>query len=120
MYKIFFAIFFISELIIATAIVLKLVQLRKCVNSLNDDVLYFQKKIEPFFIDVRLFLEDILHCVNNFKIYIVQKRREYVLKALNNAIVYLVLLLLKGKYKKAVIAYLVGKDICEGLLESVF
>lgn len=120
MYKIFFAIFFISELIIATAIILKLLQLRTCVKSFNEDVLCFQKKIEPFFIDVRLFLEDILHCVNNFKIYIIQKRREYILKALNSAIVYLVLFLLKGKYKKAVIAYLVGKDICEGLLESVF
>lgn len=118
MFKIFFTVFFISEIIIASAIISKLVYLRKRVNYFNDDVLSFQRNITPFFIDIRLFLEDIVQGISNIKNYIVKKRREYALKALNSAIVYLVLLLLKGKYKKTFLTFLLGKDILEGIFES--
>lgn len=120
MIKIFITVFFFSEIIIATAIISKLVYWRKCVNNLNEDVLFFQRKVTPFFIDVRLLLEDIVRSINNIKNYILRKRREYLTKALNSSIIYLILFLLKGKYKKAFIACMLGKDICEGVVESVF
>lgn len=119
MFKIFFAIFFLSEVIIASAIISKILHWRKCVNHFNQDVLFFQRKITPFFIDIRLFLEDIIQGVYNLKNYFIQKRREYTLKVLNSSMVYLVLFLLRGKYKKAVLVCLFGKDVLQGILESI-
>lgn len=117
MYKLFFATFFIAELIIALAIIIKLHKFDKCVVSLNDSVCANKNRIRSSFIDFRLMLEDINKAIIQFKGILRQKRHEYMYSFLKTIIVYCGIFLLKGKYKKAILAYQMATEIYEGFIE---
>ena len=117
MIKIFFATFFIAELIIAIAVIVKIRQLDKCVNSLNVLVLENKHKIRDGLKDFKWFIVD---CVNNFnklKSYFQRKKEEYLLSALKTSLIYSSILLLKGKYKKTVLAYQFLSEVYSGFKE---
>lgn len=118
MFKIFFITFFISELIITLTVILKLYELNKCVNSCNDLVLFYRDKIRTCFGDIRLIIEDFNKNFTNVKQIIKKKREEYFYRVLKTSLIYLSILLLKGKYKKTVLAYQAIKEIYEGITEA--
>lgn len=118
MIKLFFVTFFIAELIIVAAVILKIYKLDKVVNSLNDAVLKSQDKIKVAFFDFRFVLEEFNSGFCNLKKIIAQKQEEYLINILKNFIVWIGFLLLKGKYKKALIACNFLKDVYEGYKEA--
>lgn len=118
MIKLFFATFFIAELIIAAAIILKIHKLNKAVNVLNSAVLESQSKLKVVFFDLRFLLEEFNSVIYNLRTYIQEKKEEYLLKALKNMIIWVGFLSLKGKYKKMVIACQFLKDVYEGIAEA--
>ena len=118
MIKIFFVTFFTAELIIAMAVILRIYKLDKAVNNWNNLILANQNKIKAGFMDFRFLLEEFNNSFIQFKEFIRQKRQEYLLKSLKTSIIYGSIFLLKGKYKKSVLAYQVIKEIYEGFLEA--
>lgn len=118
MIKIFFITFFIAELIIALTLISKIYKLDKCVNSLNNLVLANQEQVRTLFVDFRLLFEYFNKSINKIKAIIVQKREEYILKAMKTALIYGGFFLLKGKYKKTILAYQVIKEFYEGFQEA--
>ena len=118
MIKIFFITFFIAELIIAFAVILKLYKLDRCVVALNEAVLHYQPKIRFGLIELReiiiTFRKNINLCIGLIK----RKRQEYVFTALKTSLIYLSIFLLKGKYKKTVFAYQLLSEIYEGIKEA--
>lgn len=118
MIKIFFVTFFIAELIIAMAVILRIYQLDKAVNRWNNLILANQYKIKIGFMDFRFLLEEFNNSFLKFKDFIRQKRQEYLFKSLKTSILYGSIFLLKGRYKKTILAYQVIKEIYEGFLEA--
>lgn len=118
MLKLFFFTFFIAELIIAGALIIKLCQIDRCVNALNLAVLIHQPKIRFGLIDFR---EAIIEFRENVEVWLGilnQKRKEYAFRALKTSLIYVSILLLKGKYKKTVMAYQILSEIYSGILEA--
>ena len=118
MIKIFFATFFIAELIIALAIILKIYKFNKCVNNWNNIVLANQNKIRVGLCDLRQLMEDFSNGVLWLKGLIRRKKQEYIIKILKNSLIYGGFFLLKGKYKKRILAYQLVKEIYEGIKEA--
>lgn len=118
MIKIFFITFFTAELIIAMAVILRIYQLDKAVNNWNNLILANQNKIKIGFMDLRFLIEEFNNSFVRFKEFIKQKRQEYLLKSLKTGIIYGSIFLLKGKYKKSILAYQVIKEIYEGYLAT--
>jgi len=118
MIKIFFATFFIAELIIALAIILKIHTFNKCVNNWNNAVLANQDKIRVGLCDFRQLMEDFSGGILWIKGLIRRKREEYIIRVLKNTLIYGGFFLLKGKYKKRILAYQLIKEIYEGLQEA--
>ena len=118
MLKIFFATFFIAELIIALTAILKIYQFDRCVNTCNDFILANRNKIQPLFIDFRLLIEDFQNGIAELKKYIKQKREEYSLQILKTSLIYGCIFLLRGKYKKSIFAFQLIKEIYEGIKEA--
>lgn len=117
MYKLFFATFFIAELIIALAIINKLHKTDKCVIALNETVCANKEKIRSSFEDIRILIETFNKQFTIFKELIKQKRHEYLYAILKTVVVYCGIFLLKGKYKKAVLAYQLATEIYESFIE---
>jgi len=118
MLKIFFITFFIAELIIAIAVILKIHSFDKCVNKLNNLVVGNQNKIRIGFLDIRLLLEDFSNTIVKVKALIADKRREYLAKVIETTLIYTSFFFLKGKYKKAILACQIAKEIFEGIQEA--
>lgn len=118
MIKIFFVTFFTAELIIAISVILKIYQFDKAVNNWNSLILANQNKIKVTFMDFRFLLEEFNNSFNKFKEFIKQKRQEYLFNSLKTSIIYGSIFLLKGKYKKSILAYQVIKEIYEGFLAT--
>lgn len=118
MIKLFFITFFIAELIIAMAVIIKIYQFNKYVNDLNSIVLSSQEPLRTLFVDFRVLFEYFNINFNKLRELITQKREEYILKVLKTTIFYTVFFFLKGKYKKAILAYQVFKEIFDGIKES--
>lgn len=118
MIKIFFATFFIAELIIATAIILKIYQFNNYINQCNTLVLANQGKIQEYFAIFRLLIKYFANNLIKINEIIKLKRQEYLLKFIETSVMYGGILLLKGKYKKTVLAYQLIKEIYEGFQES--
>lgn len=118
MIKIFFATFFIAELIIAIAIISKIYQLDKCVNKLNKLVVANKEQVRILFVDFRLLFEYFNKSITRIKEVIAQKRQEYLISALKTSIIYGSLFFLKGKYKKTVLAYQLIREFYEGFKEA--
>lgn len=117
MYKLFFATFFIAELIIALAIINKLQKANKCVNALNESVCAYKDKIRSSFADIRRLLDTFNKEFARFKGLIKQKRHEYLYTILKTVVAYCGIFLLKGKYKKAILAYQLATEIYESFIE---
>lgn len=117
MYKLFFATFFIAELIIALSIINKLHKTDKCVIALNETVCANKEKIQSSFEDVRMFIATFNKEFAKFKELIRQKRHEYLYTILKTIVMYCGIFLLKGKYKKAVLAYQLATEIYESFIE---
>lgn len=118
MIKLFFITFFIAELIIAFAVILKLYKLNRCVNSLNEAVLHYQPKIRFSLIDFREAIGKLRENIDFYLNLIQKKRQEYTLRLLKTTLIYLSILLLKGKYKKTVLAYQLISEIYAGIKEA--
>lgn len=117
MYKLFFATFFIAELIIALAIINKLHKTDKCVNALNETVCENKEKIRSNFEDIRMLIGTFNEQFARFKELIKQKRHEYLYTILKTVVAYCGIFLLKGKYKKAILAYQLATEIYESFIE---
>lgn len=117
MFKIFFATLFIAEVIIALAVISKIYKFNKLVNSLNEAVLASQSKIRMGFFDLRFMFEEFNRGLSELKDLICRKREEYILNILKKSLVYGSFFFLKGKYKKAVLAYQIVREIYEGCTE---
>lgn len=118
MIKIFFATFFLAELIIAFAVIIKIYQFDREVISLNKQVLNYQVLIKPLLADFRVFLTELIESVIEIRAAIIKKKQEYLSRVLETSVMYGGIFLLKGKYKKTVFAYQMMKEIYEGIQES--
>ena len=117
MIKLFFLTFFIAELIIASTVIFKIYRLGKCVNALNDSVCANKIKIKTAISDVRFLIEECIDFFNETKELIRRKKEEYLIKTAKNMLIYLGILMLKGKYKKTVFVYQLASEIYEGFSE---
>ena len=120
MIKIFFATFFIAELIIAVAVIIKIRQLDKCVNSLNALVSQNKYKIGEGIRDFKWMLAEFVQGFNQLKSLLKRKREEYFLRVLKTSLIYACIFMLKGKYKKSVMAYQFVSEIYSGFSEVDF
>lgn len=120
MIKLFFITFFIAELIIAIAVIVKICKLDISVNRLNEVVLANGSKIKYAILDFRLSLETFVDTFNKLRRLVRQKQLEYFLKALESAVIYGSCFFLKGKYKKAMLTYQLAREIYEGIQEGEF
>lgn len=118
MLKIFFITFFLAELIIAFAIIIKIYQFDKVINSLNSVIMKNQYKIHDVLEDFRIFLQDCIKSLLEIKLILIKKRDEYMLNLMKTSLIYLSLFVLKGKYKKSVLAFQMAKEIYEGIAEA--
>lgn len=118
MVKIFFTTFFMAEIIIAASVIIKIYQFDRCVNNWNNLVLTNKEQIGKGFVDVCLSLEDFSNNIGKIKEVIQQKRNEYLANFLKTTAIYCGIFMLRGKYKKAVIAYQLVKEIYEGISET--
>lgn len=118
MIKMFFITFFLAELVIAVAIIARILQVDKYVNALDKKLTANQNKLRFGFIDLRVVFEDFAEGVGELKDAIQRKREEYLFSFLKTSFVYGSLLFLKGNFRKAILTYQLGKEIYEGLQES--
>jgi hypothetical protein len=118
MIKLFFATFFIAELIIALAVITKIRQFDKCVNSLNALVSDNKHKIRDGLKDFKWLLVDCVNSFNKMKSHIQRKKEEYLFSAMKTSLIYASIFLLKGKYKKSIIAYQFLSEVYSGFKEA--
>lgn len=118
MIKLFFITFFMAEMIIATAIILKIYKLNKRVNCLNNFILSSQNDLKEIFCDVRFLLQTFNKGVIQIKEAIKQKKEEYLLTLAKRLIIFLSFLSLSGKYKKILLAYEIGREIYQEFQEE--
>lgn len=111
MIKVFFITFFISELIIALAIIFKIRSFNKKVNQLNKIIESSQNDLKELFFDIRFLLETFNDSIQKLKNFIRQKKEEYIINISKKILIIIGFLSLKGKYKKMLIAYELGKEI---------
>lgn len=117
MYKLFFATIFIAELIVALALINKIYKFNKSVNAFNDSICANKDKLRSYFIDLRLISEDFCKEIIRIKSLLSKKRHEYMFSFIKTVIVYCGIFLLRGKYKKAILAYQLATEIYEGFIE---
>jgi len=120
MIKIFFATFFIAELIIAIAVIVKIRQLDKCVNSLNHLISINQPKLRTVLKDFKWAVVEFINDFKKIRVLIQQKKEEYLLRILKTSLIYGCIFLMKGKYKKSIMAYQFISEIYSGLSEIEF
>lgn len=117
MIKLFFLTFFIAELIIAFTVILKIYRLDKCVNALSAAVRANKFKIKTAISDVRFLIEDFTVMFNETKELIRRTKEAYMIKTAKNILVYVGILMLKGKYKKTALVYQLASEIYDGFVE---
>lgn len=118
MIKIFFITFFIAELIIALAIIIKIHEFNRDVNCLNDIISENKYKIKFQMREFKVLMQDFADIIYEFKKILRQKREEYLFQTTKTILMYASILLLKGKYKKTVLAYQFFSEVYEGMIES--
>lgn len=118
MLKIFFVTFFLAELIIAFAVILKIYKFNKKVNKWNNLVSRNKQKIKVALSDFRVAMEEFSSTLKKIREFISLKRQEYLLKVLKTILPYVCFFMLKSKYKKGVLAYQVIKEIYDGYQEA--
>ncbi|MDD3436460.1 MAG: hypothetical protein PHC64_04830 [Candidatus Gastranaerophilales bacterium] len=118
MIKIFFATFFLAELVIASAVILNIYRFNRQVNNWNRIVLASQNNLKTGLADFRLSLVRFNKDFLIIKQFIEQKRQEYLLRILKTGIVYSCIIFLKGRYKKSLLAYQLIREVYEGIKEA--
>lgn len=118
MINIFIAIIFIAELIIAFALVLNIYKLNLYVLELNNSVSTFKSTIKSDFRYFRFLLRLTNNKVRKFSTFVKRTQDEYILKVLKTTLIYTSLLALKGRYRRIVLGYQIGREIFEGIQEA--
>lgn len=118
MLKLFFIIFFIAELIIALSLIINIYKFDKRVRKLNEIVLESRGKINIAFVDLRSILEEFTCGLAKLKEIIKQKKEEYLFRIIKTSLVYGSIFVLRGNFKKAVLAYQLAKEIYTGFQEG--
>ena len=119
MFKIFFIIIFIAELIIAVALIRKIWVFDKQVRAINDFLCVCKPDIESLLSSIRVLVAELFENIQEAKELIRQKKQEYIIKTVKNVIAYAAILFLRGKYKKPIIAYQFLSEIYEIIEEAV-
>ena len=118
MIKFFIATIFIAELIIASSIILNIYRINRQVNNLNDSVFKYKSRIAKDFRCFKFLLKIFKNKIYKFKAIVKRKNEEYLLKIIKTTLIYGSFFALKGKYKKIILAYQIGKEIFEGIQEA--
>lgn len=120
MLKIFFATFFIAELIIAFFAIAKIRNFNKRVNTLNALVTSNKVKVRDGLKDFKWLLADYVNDFRKLRAFVKLKKEEYLFRVLKTSLIYSCILLLRGKYKRGVLVYQVLSEIYEGFSEVEF
>lgn len=118
MFKLFFITFFIAELVITLWLITNIYAFDKKVRKWNEAVLASRGKIQIAFVDIRSILQEFKDGLAKLREFIEQKKEEYIFRFLKTTLMYGSIFMLRGKYKKAVLAYQMGKEIYEGFMEG--
>lgn len=110
--------FFVAELMLAFVVILNLRKYNRAVIKLNNFISVKQPSIKFFFMDLRAIFEDFVTGIDNLKKVIKEKKTEYLYNIIRTSAVYLGILSLKGKYKKAAIGIQLAKEIYEAINET--
>ena len=100
-----FFIVLIAELIIAVSIVSKIVDIDKKILVTNKNVTLSKINIITTIRDFRVILDDISEVFAGIFEYLERKRREYFYSTIKALSMMLLMFILKGKYKKMLLAY---------------
>ena len=111
MIKIFFITFFISELIIASAITFCILKLDKKVLNLEKSIASQQNALRSFFFDIKKFFKNFNETVSNVKQIIKQKQQKIALDLLKQMAIFCGIILLKDKYRKKFLIFNLLLDI---------
>lgn len=114
MINFFIGLIFFAEIVLVLNIVNKIMELDFKVNSLNAKVTKGKLVFKIALIDFRAYLQDFAMFLEKSILLFQQKREEYAIQAAKRVIFYLALLLLRGKYKKAFVAYSVAQEVVKG------
>lgn len=117
MIKLFFITFFAAELIIAFTVIFKIYRLDKCVNELNKTICGDKDKIKSILVEIRSAISEFREKFEQMQELIRRKKEEYLLNTTKTLLIYLSLFFLKGRYKKAVLAYQLISEIYEAFDE---
>lgn len=117
MIKLFFITFFIAELIIASAVILKIHRFNKAINDLNDLVCGNKMLIKEVIVGIRELIAMFRFNFQEVQDLIKRKKEEYILNTLKTVLIYTSILFLKGKYKKTVLVYQLASEIYDGFKE---
>lgn len=118
MIKLFFLTFFMAELIIASAIILKIHKINRKVNRLNQFFEGSKNDIIELFVDVRFLLKTFNDGVEQIRQYVQQKKQEYIIRITKKMVIFFGFLSLNNKYKKIILAYELGKEIYQEFKEE--
>lgn len=118
MVKLFFITFFIAELIIALSLIISIYRFDKRVRKWNEIISESKGKIKVAFVDARSILQEFTDGLEKLIALISQKKEEYMFRFLKTSLMYSCIFLLKGKYKKAVLAYQLVREIYDGLQDE--
>lgn len=118
MIKFFIILIFLAEVVLALAVIAKIVQADKFVVSFDKLISSKKGLISPVFISVREFLDELYIGVTEFTNLIKQKRQDYIFAFSKTMLSYSLILLLRGKYRKMFLTYQLAKEIYEGCLEA--
>lgn len=121
MITLFFITFFIAELIIFGAVILKVLEFNKLVNTFNLRVTFVNEHIRDEFFDFRVLVRAINFGVIRLSRIIREKRDEYIFSMVKNALVYGGAFFLKGKWAnfgRLIAAYNIGKEVYNEIKEA--
>lgn len=109
---------FIAELIIAISIITKICKFDQLVNDLNMLIVTNKNNIRNTFSELHLLLGNFVNDILQLRKIIRDRRNYYFISFLKTGAAYCGIFTLRGKYKKAIIAYQLAKEIYEGFSET--
>lgn len=118
MINIFIAIVFIAELIIALTIIVNIYKLDFQVVALNNSIWAYKSRAKNDFRCFKIALKLVNNKIIKLRAIVKRKNQEYLLKVLKTTLIYGSLFALKGKYRKIILGYQLGKEIFEGIQEA--
>lgn len=118
MFKIFFTVFFMAELVIAVSIIIKICEYNRRIKNWNNSLLENKYQIKNGMVNLCVFLRDFSDNIFKIKKALKLKRNEYLINFLKTIVAYFGIFILPGKYKKAILTYQLVKEIYEGVLEA--